>query len=130
MEFIIVILVIGMVAAGACLLEITILSVRHLIYRLTKGARRLALIACGVAIKGWQFLKGVCKAIISNGLAACFSLIGGALGMLIPIPDINCIVSALLGTARFMLGRYVVDVPLNFWRRHRYLQKKQRKAIQ
>jgi ABC-type iron transport system FetAB permease component len=122
--------VIGIVAAGACFLEITILFVRHLIYKLTKGARRLALIACGVAIKGWQFLKGVCKAIISNGLGACFSLIGGALGMLIPIPVINFIVSALLGTVGFILGQYIIGVPLNFWRRHRYLQKKQRKAIQ
>jgi hypothetical protein len=127
MEFIIFILVVVIIAASVCLLEIIILIVRHLLYRFTKGVRQTALLARGVAIKGWQFIKGVCKSIISNGMVAGFALLAGAIGMSIPIPGLNIIISALLTTAGYFLGQYIGGVPVNFYRHYKYLKNKSKK---
>lgn len=121
------ILVTGIVAASVCTLEIIALLVRHLIYRLTDGAKRLKYLAKGVAIKGWECIKGICKAIVSNGLATVFSLLGGALGMLVPIPVLNLILSMVLGAAGGILGQYIAGIPMNFYRRHRCLQERAKK---
>ena len=127
-------LVTGIVAASVCFFEIITLAIRYLIYKLTKEVQQLKLLACGVAIKGWKFIKGVCQSIMSNGLGTCFSLLGGAIGMLIPIPVINLIMSVMFSAAGFMLGKYVAGVPVNFYRRYKCLQntkkRKAQKAIQ
>ncbi len=110
----------------SCVIEISILFVRHLIYRFSEGVARITHLASGLAIKMWQFVKETVQVIISNGLATAFSLGGGALGMLIPIPVVNVIVSALFGAIGYALGRYLAGIPSNIYR---YLTNKNEEQI-
>ncbi len=116
----------GLTAAICCFIEILPLFIRHLIYRLSKGGQRLIYIANGLALKTWKFVKQVARAIFSNGLAMVFSLVGGALGMLIPIPVVNLIVSGLLSTIGFILGQYIAGLPSNICR---YWKQKKRRSL-
>ncbi len=130
LESLISISVAGVTAAICCLVEILPLVVRHIIYRLTEGVQRMTYIARGMAIKAWQCIKGIAHAIFSNGLAAGFSLIGGALGMLIPIPGVNIILSGLFSTIGFVLGRYLAGIPSNIYRYRKYWKGRSPAAIQ
>ncbi|CAF3300992.1 unnamed protein product, partial [Rotaria socialis] len=118
---------IGIIAASLCCFDIVTSIIRYLIYKVTKGAKRLAYLALGVAIKGVECIEKICESILSNGLATVFSLLGGTLGMSIPIPFLNLIVSALLSTVGLVIGRYVAGIPINIYRRYRCIQKKTRK---
>ncbi|CAF4540100.1 unnamed protein product [Rotaria socialis] len=118
---------IGIIAASLCCFDIVTSIIRYVIYKVTKGAKRLAYLALGVAIKGVECIEKICESILSNGLATVFSLLGGTLGMSIPIPFLNLIVSALLSTVGLVIGRYVAGIPINIYRRYRCIQKKTRK---
>lgn len=114
----------GLTAVICCLMDIIPVFVRHLVYRLSNSAQRIVRLANGLAITMWTFLKEVVRAVLSNGLAAVFSVCGGVLGMLIPIPVVNLIVSGLLSTIGFLLGRYVAGLPANIYRYYKYWKKK------
>ena len=113
---------VGIVAAITLLIEIGVLTIRHAIYLLTKGVKRIQVLALGIAIEVGKFVKGVIQAVVSNGLSAVFSLIGGALGLLIPIPFVNVLLSAAFGLAGLALGRYLAGIPVNFHQRRKYLK--------
>ncbi len=114
----------------SCVIEISILFVRYLIYKFSKGFARTKYLLSGLAIKMWRFFKETMQVIISNGLATAFSLGAGALGMLIPIPVLNVIVSVPLGVIGYALGRYLAGIPSNIYRLHQYLTKNKRRANQ
>ncbi|CAF1100646.1 unnamed protein product [Adineta steineri] len=121
----------GIVSGIACFVEIALLSVRHIIYLTTEGLKRTKALAIGLAIELAQFVKGIIQSIVSNGLTACCSLIGGALGLLIPIPFINILLSVAFGFAGFALGRYIGGVPSNLYLYHKNKKDKdhQRKMV-
>ena len=126
MKFISFVLVIGIVAAVTCFVEIVLLLIRYVTYKCAKKKRKL-LLACGFAIRGREFAKGVCQAIIANGLAATFSLLAGAIGMLVPVPGLNVFISIALSTVGYMLGQYLTGVIFNFGHRYKYLKNKAKK---
>jgi hypothetical protein len=86
--------------------------------------------ARGMAIKTWQCIKGIAHAIVSNGLAAICSLGGGLLGLFIPIPVVNIILSGLFSTIGFVLGRYLAGIPSNICRYWKYWKRRSPAAIQ
>ncbi|UJR34973.1 hypothetical protein I4U23_027752 [Adineta vaga] len=117
--------VVGIVAAITCFIEIGLLTIRHFIYLLTDGLERIKVLALGLALELAKFVKGVIQAIVSNGLSAIFSLIGGALGLLVPIPCVNFLLSVAFGIAGLSLGRYLASIPVNLYQRHKYLKERE-----
>ncbi len=119
----------GIVAAITFFSEFILLLIRYFAYKFSRGNRRQLLLARGIAIKTSTFLKGVCQSLISNSLAAVFSLLGGALGMVLPVPPLNLILSGILSTVGFMLGRYIGGLPFNLYICYRYRKKRKQAEL-
>lgn len=123
----IVISVIGIVAAINCAAQIICFLTRYILYKVAEKSKRKLLIACGLAIRGWDCIKGICKVIIGNGVGICFSLLAGAIGMATPVPVLNIVLSIVLSTVGFMIGHYIGGVSVNFIRRYYYRKEKRKK---
>lgn len=111
-------------AAITCFIEIGVLTIRHVVYLLSKGLDRIKVLALGIALELANFVKGVIQSVVSNCLSAVFSLIGGALGLLVPIPFLNILISAAFGFAGLALGKYLAGIPVNLYERHKYLNER------
>jgi hypothetical protein len=110
----------GIVTAITFFGEFILLLARYLAYKFSKGNRRQFLLATGAAIKLSTFVKGVCQSLISNSLAGVFSVLGGFLGMLLPAPPLNLILSGILSIVGFMLRRYIGGLPSNIYLCYKY----------